>query len=118
MLKKVFLKDKAVALLAAISLFINVEPMSVGFHAVERGQVNDLDTVIVLGCGMFGIGAVVRAALRVARVIAVDIDDGKLALAKRLGAAFAVNSQTENIHERLQEITANPGKVFRILIEF
>ena len=89
--------------------FALVEPMSVGFHAVERGKVNDLDTVMVLGCGMIGVGAVVRSALRGARVIAVDIDDNKLALAKRLGASFTINSQTENVHERLHAITNDSG---------
>jgi len=89
--------------------FCLVEPMSVGFHAVERGKVTDLDTVMVLGCGMIGIGAILRAVLRGARVIAVDVDDDKLVLAKRLGAAFTINSQTENIHERLQAITDDSG---------
>ena len=89
--------------------FSLVEPMSVGFHAVSRAEVTDLDTVMVLGCGMIGVGAVVRAALRGAKVIAADIDDDKLALAKHLGAAFVINSQTENVHERLQEITGGAG---------
>jgi threonine dehydrogenase-like Zn-dependent dehydrogenase len=89
--------------------FCLVEPMSVGFHAVNRGQVSDLDTVSVIGCGMIGVGAIVRASIRGAKVIAIDIDDSKLALAKRLGASFIVNSQTENVHERLQEITGNQG---------
>lgn len=37
---------------------------------------------MVIGCGMIGIGAIVRAALRGATVIAVDLDDEKLVLAK------------------------------------
>ena len=43
------------------------------------------------------------------RVIAVDLDDEKLVLAKRVGASYAVNSKTENVHERIQEITAGFG---------
>jgi threonine dehydrogenase-like Zn-dependent dehydrogenase len=82
--------------------FALVEPMSVGFHAVSRGNVSDLDTVMVIGCGMIGIGAIIRAALRGAKVIAVDMDDSKLQLAKRLGAAYTINSKTENVHESLQ----------------
>ena len=38
-----------------------IEPMSVGFHAVSRGQVSDIDTVLVLGCGMVGLGAIIRS---------------------------------------------------------
>lgn len=89
--------------------FCLVEPMSVGFHAIDRAKVTDLDIVMVIGCGMIGVGAVVRAALRGARVIAVDVDDSKLTLAKQLGAAFVINSKTEDVHERLQELTAEQG---------
>jgi threonine dehydrogenase-like Zn-dependent dehydrogenase len=89
--------------------FALVEPMSVGFHAVARGQVSDLDVVMVIGCGMIGVGAIVRAALRGARVIAVDVDDDKLALAKRLGAHYAINSKTEDVHARIQAITNGFG---------
>ena len=86
-----------------------IEPMSVGFHAVSRAQVIDNEYVMVIGCGMIGIGAIVRAALRGATVIAVDLDDEKLVLAKRVGASYAVNSKTENVHERIQEITEGFG---------
>ena len=86
-----------------------IEPMSVGFHAVSRGQVTDSDTVLVIGCGMVGLGAVVRSALRGATVVAADIDDGKLALARRMGATHTVNSRTEDVHARLQELTASFG---------
>ena len=86
-----------------------IEPMSVGFHAVSRGQVSDNEFVLVIGCGMIGVGAIVRASLRGATVIAADIDDNKLALAQRLGAKFVINSKTDNVHEKLQEITNGCG---------
>lgn len=86
-----------------------IEPMSVGFHAVSRAQVTDTDTVLVIGCGMVGMGAVVRAAQRGATVIAADIDDEKLALARRMGASHTINTRTDNSHERLQAITAGFG---------
>ena len=85
------------------------EPMSVGFHAVSRAEVTDIDIVMVIGCGMVGLGAVVRSALRGATVIAADIDDEKLALAKELGASHVINSLKENVHERLSEITGDMG---------
>lgn len=89
--------------------FALVEPMSVGFHAISRAEVTDLDIVLVIGCGMIGVGAIVRAALRGARVVAMDIDDTKLELAKRLGATETINSKTEDVHVRLQEITNGTG---------
>jgi len=51
-----------------------IEPMSVGFHAVSRAQVTDIDVVLVIGCGMVGMGAVVRSVQRGATVVAADID--------------------------------------------
>ncbi len=84
-----------------------VEPLTVGFHAVDRGRVTDSDTVMVLGCGMIGTGALVRSVLRGAIVIAVDIDDEKLFLAKKLGVQHTINSMKENLHERLKQIV--PG---------
>ena len=89
--------------------FALVEPMSVGFHAVSRVEVSDLDIVMVIGCGMIGIGAIVRSSLRGANVIAVDIDDEKLQLAKKLGAKYTINSKTEDVHKRITEITNGAG---------
>ena len=86
-----------------------IEPMSVGFHAVSRAQVTDIDTVVVIGCGMVGMGAIVRSVQRGATVIAADIDDEKLALAREMGASHTVNTMTEDVHARLQEITAGFG---------
>lgn len=86
-----------------------VEPMTVGFHAVDNGKVTDLDTVVVFGCGMIGSGAIVRANLRGSTVIAVDIDDSKLEVAKTLGAHFTINSIKQNLHAELDKITNGDG---------
>jgi threonine dehydrogenase-like Zn-dependent dehydrogenase len=86
-----------------------VEPLTVGFHAVERGRITDSDTVMVMGCGMIGAGAIVRAVLRGARVIAVDIDDHKLSLAIALGAHVAINSMNSDLHEELGKLTDGDG---------
>lgn len=86
-----------------------VEPLTVGGHAVDRGRVTDADTVAVLGCGTIGLGAIAGAAFVGARVIAVDIDDGKLALAGRAGAGHTVNSMRTPLHGRLQELTDGDG---------
>lgn len=87
-----------------------VEPLAVGFHAVSRGRVEAADTVLVFGCGMIGLGAIAAAGLdRAATVIAVDIEDTKLALAKRAGATQLINSRTENLAARVDEITGGHG---------
>ena len=86
-----------------------VEPMSVGFHAVSRAQVTDSDTVMVIGCGMVGLGAVVRASLRGAKVIAADIDTDKLSLAVRMGASHALDTLSPTFHEELMALTGGNG---------
>lgn len=86
-----------------------VEPMSVGFHAVSRAQVTDSDVVLVIGCGMVGMGAVVRSALRGATVIAADIDDEKLQLAREMGASYTLNTKTDDVNTRLLEMTSGFG---------
>lgn len=86
-----------------------IEPMSVGFHAVSRAQVTDVDVVLVIGCGMVGMGAVVRAATRGATVVAADLDDEKLALAKQMGASYTINTKTDDVHARLLEMTSGFG---------
>ena len=86
-----------------------VEPMSVGYHAVSRAEVTDIDVVLVIGCGMVGMGAVVRSAQRGATVVAADIDDEKLVLAHQMGANHTINTLTEDVHQRLMEITSGFG---------
>lgn len=86
-----------------------IEPMSVGFHAVSRAQVTDIDVVLVIGCGMVGMGAIVRSALRGATVVAADLDDEKLELAKQMGASYTINTKTEDVHEKLLEMTSGFG---------
>ena len=83
-----------------------IEPMSVGFHAVSRAQVTDIDVVLVIGCGMVGMGAVVRSVQRGATVVAADIDDEKLSLARQMGASYTINTMTEDVHARLLEMTS------------
>lgn len=86
-----------------------VEPLTVGFHAAGRAQASADDTVVVFGAGAIGLGAIAGAAFRGARVVAVDLDDAKLALARGCGASETINSATEPLHDRLLGLTAGEG---------
>jgi len=86
-----------------------VEPLTVGFHAIERGRMSDSDMVMVLGCGMIGAGAIVSAVQKGATVIAVDIDDHKLKLASELGARHTINSRSTELHDELVKLTGGKG---------
>ncbi len=86
-----------------------VEPLSVGFHAVARGRIGAGDRVVVLGCGMIGLGAVIGAAAREAQVIAVDLSPNKMAVAARLGAAHVIDASTEDAVARVSALTDGDG---------
>ena len=102
--QKVIIEDN----LSSVQLAM-IEPLTVGFHAIDNISVTDKDTVVIFGCGMIGIGAILRAHLRGASVIAIDIDDSKLQVAKVLGADFLINSKTQDLHQELTEITNGDG---------
>ncbi|XXX76455.1 zinc-binding alcohol dehydrogenase family protein [Sorangium sp. So ce134] len=85
-----------------------VEPFSVGFHAAARGRVEAEDTVLVMGCGGVGLGAIAGAVSRGARVIALDTQDEKLALARALGAREAVHANAD-ARERVMALTNGDG---------
>jgi threonine dehydrogenase-like Zn-dependent dehydrogenase len=86
-----------------------VEPLTIGYHAVMRGRVAAGDTVGVFGCGAIGIGVIAAAASKGATVIAIDVADEKLALAKKVGAAHSVNSASSELHAALHELTDREG---------
>jgi 2-desacetyl-2-hydroxyethyl bacteriochlorophyllide A dehydrogenase len=86
-----------------------VEPLSVGWHAARRGRAAAGDTVVVFGCGMVGLGAIASAAAAGSRVVAVDVDDGKLGIARAAGAVVTINSEADDLHQRLQTLTENRG---------
>jgi len=85
------------------------EPLTVGFHAVARGRVDSQDIVAVLGCGIVGLGAVAAAVNRHATVIAIDLDDTKLEIARKIGVLNTINPSKEDLHQRLQEFTNGDG---------
>jgi threonine dehydrogenase-like Zn-dependent dehydrogenase len=85
------------------------EPLTVGFHAVSRGRVAAEDRVAVMGCGIVGLGAVASAVNKGAMVIAIDLDDSKLNIARKIGVAHTINPSKEDLHERLQAITNGDG---------
>src|SRR5216684_257257 len=65
--------------------------------ALNLAHVGRADTAMVIGCGAVGLAAVQGARLAgAAKIIAVDIDDAKLALARKMGASRCVNASNED----------------------
>lgn len=86
-----------------------VEPLSVGYHAANRGRVTEIDTVLVIGCGAVGIGVIAAAARKGAAVIATDIAEAKLAMARKFGAQQTINSGQQDVLTALRELTEGEG---------
>lgn len=82
------------------------DALSTPFHAVKnRGMVRAGDLVAIFGCGGVGLNAVQIAAAFGATVVAVDIDDKKLELAKRLGASATFNSKEVDVVKEIKSLT-------------
>jgi S-(hydroxymethyl)mycothiol dehydrogenase len=78
--------------------------------ALNTGNVGRGDSVAVIGCGGVGSAAVVGSALAGARrIIAVDIDDRKLAWARALGATHTVSATDNDVVESIRELTDGFG---------
>ena len=78
--------------------------------AINTGGVGRGDSVAVFGCGGVGDAAIAGARLAgAAKVIAVDIDDRKLAWAKDFGATHTVNSKSTDAVEYIKSVTDGNG---------
>jgi S-(hydroxymethyl)mycothiol dehydrogenase len=78
--------------------------------AMNTGGVGRGDSVAVFGCGGVGDAAIAGARLAgAAKVIAVDIDDRKLAWAKDFGATHTVNSKSTDAVEYIKSVTDGNG---------
>jgi Zn-dependent alcohol dehydrogenase len=78
--------------------------------AINTGEVKRGESVAVIGCGGVGIAAVAGARLAGATtIIAVDIDDNKIDMAKSLGATHGVNSRQEDAVEAIRALTGGHG---------
>ncbi|MFZ3554439.1 S-(hydroxymethyl)mycothiol dehydrogenase [Streptomyces sp. BH055] len=78
--------------------------------ATNTGNVGRGDSVAVIGCGGVGNASVVGARLAgAAKIIAVDIDDKKLATARELGATHTVNSRSTDPIEAVRQLTGGFG---------
>lgn len=78
--------------------------------AVNTGGVTRDDSIAVIGCGGIGDAAIAGANLVGAQtIIAIDMDDRKLALAKEFGATHTINARETDVVEAIKEITGGFG---------
>ena len=86
------------------------EPVGVALHAVHRVSPSKGDTAVVVGAGLIGL-LVVQALKRAgcSKVMAVDLDDSRLELAKKLGADAAINSSAPDALQKIREWGGEDG---------
>jgi alcohol dehydrogenase len=79
---------------------------------VDQARVQPGEWVAVHGCGGVGLSAIMIANAMGANVVAVDLDDEKLALARNLGALASVNGRaTTDVPGAIRDITSGGAHV-------
>lgn len=82
-----------------------VEPLAIGAHAVRRADIKPGEIVAVVGCGPIGIGIMKLAQIAGAKVIAIDMNEQRLAYAKeKIGVDYIVKAGSGAAQE-ISEIT-------------
>ena len=85
------------------------EPLACCVHSVCNAGIQLGDDVVVVGVGIMGALHIQLAKLRGARVIACEIDEERLEMARSLVADITVNSSAENAVERVRALTEGRG---------
>lgn len=87
-----------------------VEPVSIAFHAVRRTPVTLNDTAVVVGVGIIGLLLVQSLSLAgCGQIIAVDVAEERLALARELGATAAFHASQPDTLTQIQALTKGRG---------
>jgi L-iditol 2-dehydrogenase len=87
-----------------------VEPIAVAAHAINVSGLKPGDSAVVVGTGMVGTFVVKLLKIFGANpVIAVDIDEQKLQLAKEFDADYTFNSNEKNLRNKIEDMTKNRG---------
>ncbi|PVZ95236.1 alcohol dehydrogenase [Amnibacterium flavum] len=95
-------------------------PLGCGLQTGAGAILNELRpfpgaNLAVFGTGAVGSAAIMAAALTgAAAIVAVDIIDSRLELARSLGATHTINSRTEDVAARIAEITGGRGLDFAL----
>ncbi|MDB5209839.1 MAG: Alcohol dehydrogenase GroES domain protein [Sediminibacterium sp.] len=83
-----------------------VEPLAIGAHSIRRADVKEGEYVLVVGAGPIGLGTMEFARIAGAKVIAMDVQENRLAFCKeKLKVDHTINPSTENATEKLSAIT-------------
>ncbi len=86
-----------------------LEPMGIPLRAVYKGKVGK-DSVVVIGCGPIGQFAIGISVIKGAKkTIAVDVNEKRLNIARRMGATHTVNPQKGSVVDEVLSLTEGNG---------
>ncbi len=86
-----------------------VEPLSIAHHATDRADITPGDTVAIIGGGTIGLSLLLMAQARGGRCAVLDLEESRLALARRMGAELTVNAGERDSVEAMMEWTDDVG---------
>jgi 2-desacetyl-2-hydroxyethyl bacteriochlorophyllide A dehydrogenase len=86
-----------------------VEPFTIGAQATWRGNVQNRDTVFIMGAGPIGLCCLKIAKLKGATCIVSDLSEERLLFAKSWGADYIINASKTNVREEIMKITNHEG---------
>ena len=84
---------------------------AVGLYGVDMANPRMGESVVVYGTGLVGLGVIASCAPRGCVVVAVDINEKRLDMAKALGADFAINGQEGDVAEEVLRIAPDGADV-------
>lgn len=79
------------------------------FSAVRKMNVTAMDTVLISGLGAVGLGGIVNARARSARVIGLESNPWRAKLAKKLGADAVIDPMDPDAIAQIKELTGGKG---------
>lgn len=89
---------------------VYIEPLACAIHAVQRGEIELGDVVVVSGCGPLGLGMVAAARLKnPGLLIALDLVESRLAVARRCGADLTLNPGEVDVIGEVKKLTGGYG---------
>jgi L-iditol 2-dehydrogenase len=88
-----------------------VEPVALALHVLDSLKPNIGDWATIIGQGPIGLLMTQVAMLKGCKVIAIDLEDYRLELAEKYGAAFCINARREDAVKRVREITKRGSDV-------
>ncbi len=94
----------------ALEKALLIEPYACSKHCVDRADIHSEDIVVLSGAGTLGLGMVTYARHRNPKLLIVlDLNDDRLALAKKFGADMVWNPSKMNVVDEIMKLTDGYG---------